>query len=88
LVLILYWSCILYTNYWYWIFNTLIAVTVSFGISLVTYYLLICFFGITTLFGMDPLLLCAIIPIKVYSNAEADKDKILKENKNQSGIYM
>jgi hypothetical protein len=33
------------------------------------------------------LLLCAIIPIKIYLNAEAEKDKILKENKNKSGIY-
>jgi len=37
---------------------------------------------------IDPVLLCAIIPIKSYSNAEADKSKILKENKNKSGIYM
>jgi hypothetical protein len=28
--------------------------------------------------------LCAIIPIKSYSNAEAEKNKILKENKNKS----
>jgi len=35
----------------------------------------------------DPLLLAAIISIKSYSNAEADKAKILKENKNKSGIY-
>ena len=34
------------------------------------------------------LLLAAIIPIKSYSNAEIDKDKILKDNKNKSGIYM
>ena len=32
--------------------------------------------------------LAAIIPIKSYSNAEAEKDKILSENKNKSGIYM
>jgi len=32
--------------------------------------------------------LAAIIPIKSYSNAESDKGKILKENKNKSGIYM
>jgi hypothetical protein len=37
--------------------------------------------------NIDPLLLAAIIPIKSYSNTEADKDKILKENKNKSGIY-
>jgi len=34
-----------------------------------------------------PFLLAAIIPIKTYSNAEADKAIILKENKNKSGIY-
>jgi len=39
-------------------------------------------------FGIDPVWLAAIIPIKTYSNAEADKVTILKENKNQSGIYM
>jgi len=27
-------------------------------------------------------------PIKIYPNAEADKSKILSENKNKSGIYM
>ena len=37
---------------------------------------------------IDPFLLAAIVPIKSYSNAEADKDTILKENKNKSGIYM
>src|SRR5437588_6059873 len=31
--------------------------------------------------------LAAIIPIKSYSNAEADKAKILSDNKNKSGIY-
>ena len=36
----------------------------------------------------DPIFLCAIIPIKIYSNAETDKDQILSENKNKSGIYM
>jgi len=34
------------------------------------------------------LLLAALIPIKIYSNAEADKATILKENQNKSGIYM
>jgi len=38
-------------------------------------------------YSLDPWLLAAIIPIKIYSNAEADKSKILKENKNKSGIY-
>jgi len=32
--------------------------------------------------------LAAIIPIKIYSNAESDKDQILQENKEKSGIYM
>jgi len=32
--------------------------------------------------------LAAIIPIKSYSNAESEKDQILKENKEKSGIYM
>jgi len=39
-------------------------------------------------FCIDPFLLAAIIPIKIYSNAEADKAKILSENTNKSGIYM
>ena len=39
-------------------------------------------------FCIDSFLLCIIIPIKIYSNAEADKSKIIKENKNKSGIYM
>jgi hypothetical protein len=33
--------------------------------------------------SIDPCLLCAFVSIKIYSNAEADKSKILKENKNQ-----
>jgi len=39
-------------------------------------------------FSPDPVLLCALIPIKIYSNAEAEKDKIISDNKNKSGIYM
>jgi len=39
-------------------------------------------------FTSIPFVLCAIIPIKTYSNTEADKSKILKENTNKSGIYM
>ena len=31
--------------------------------------------------------LAAIIPIKIYSNAEADKAQILSDNQNKSGIY-
>ena len=37
-------------------------------------------------FHIDPYFLCALIPIKSYSNAEDDKAKILSENKNKSGI--
>jgi hypothetical protein len=37
---------------------------------------------------IDPFFLCALTPIKSYSNAGADKAKILKENKNKSGIYL
>jgi len=43
--------------------------------------------GLTGL-SLDSVLLCAIIPIKTYYNTETDKDKILTENKNKSGIYM
>ena len=32
--------------------------------------------------------LAAIIPIKSYSNVSVDKDQILSDNKNKSGIYM
>jgi cobalamin biosynthesis protein CobD/CbiB len=39
-------------------------------------------------FCIDPILLCAIIPIKSYYNAEAEKVKILKDNQNKAGIYM
>jgi hypothetical protein len=38
-------------------------------------------------FFFDPFVLAAIIPIKTYSNAEADKKKILSENIKKSGIY-
>jgi len=34
-----------------------------------------------------PVLLAALVPIKIYSNAEADKAQIIKDNKNKSGIY-
>jgi hypothetical protein len=36
----------------------------------------------------SPTPLVPIVPIKIYSNAEADKAQILKENSNKSGIYM
>jgi len=37
---------------------------------------------------LDPCLLCAFIPIKIYPNAEGDKATILNDNQNKSGIYM
>jgi hypothetical protein len=69
----------------------------SFGISLVNTIIL---FAITLffinytivlfsiLFDNNPFLLCAIIPIKSYSNAETEKGKIIQDNKDKSGIYM
>jgi hypothetical protein len=39
----------------------------------------------------DHFLLCALIPIKIYYNAEVpygEKAQILKDNQNKSGIYM
>jgi hypothetical protein len=65
------------------------------GISLVNIVVL---FGINLFLGswvasfgsfpFDPVLLCAFIPIKSYSNAESDKGIILTENQDKSGIYM
>jgi len=57
-----------------------------FCITLVFINYTIVFFLI--LFYIDPFLLTALIPIKSYSNAEADKAKILKENLGLSGIYL
>ena len=37
---------------------------------------------------INPFLLCAFVPIKIYSNTEAEKSLILKDNQNKSGIYM
>jgi hypothetical protein len=46
--------------------------------------------GEIILFGINPgVFLCAMVPIKIYSNAEADKANILQENqKKKAGIYM
>ena len=33
-------------------------------------------------------LLAAMVPIKIYSNADTDKAQILNDNKNKSGIYL
>ena len=50
-------------------------------------YLLIFFFCFDFLNSFYLLSLVPIVPTKSYSNAEADKVTILKENKNKSGIY-
>jgi hypothetical protein len=39
-------------------------------------------------FCIDCFLLCVLIPIKSYSNAENDKEQILKDNKNKSCVFM
>jgi len=59
-------------------------------------YFFICTYKMSFIFGLlyfgwffsDPFLLCTTVPIKIYSNAEDDKSKILSENKNKSGIYV
>ena len=53
----------------------------------VVWYLLLLFFWYDFLNSGCLLSLAAIIPIKSYSNAEDEKDKIISENKNKSGIY-
>jgi hypothetical protein len=52
--------------------------------SIISYF---CLVGSIT-FDVDSFLLCSIIPIKIYSNAEADKGKIISDNKKKSGIYV
>jgi len=56
--------------------------------SVIWYFGCLLFFYYDSLNSCCLLSLAAIIPIKIYSNAEADKDLILKENTNKSGIYM
>ena len=55
--------------------------------SVVCYFLLL-FFCLDSLNYSCFLSFVPVVSIKSYSNAEADKDEILKENKNKSGIYM
>ena len=46
--------------------------------------------GLTDFFN-DPFVLCAIVPMKSYTNAEAPsgyKSQILKDNQNKYGVYM
>jgi len=64
-------------------------------ISLLTLIIALFIFSPTELFSIVGILtlsifnssLCAMVPIKIYDNAEDDKAKILSENKNKSGIY-
>jgi len=59
------------------------------SVSVVCYFLLFFFcFCCDSLNSFCLLSLVPIVSIKSYSNAEVDKAKILKENKNKSGIYM
>ena len=37
---------------------------------------------------VDPVFLCAFVPIKSYSNVETEKGQIIKENENKAGIYL
>jgi len=53
----------------------------------VVWYLIIFFFCFDFLNSFCLLLFVPIVPIKSYSNAEADKATILKDNQNKSGIY-
>lgn len=55
------------------------------GVGYISFFFTLLYFG---LFLSDPIFLCAIIPIKIYSNTEADKVQIFSDNKNKSGIYM
>jgi len=60
----------------------------GFAAASVVCYLLLLFFCLDSLNYFCFLSLVPIVPIKTYSNAETDKEKILFENKNKSGIYM
>ena len=54
--------------------------------SVICYFLLL-FFLLYSLNSFCFLSFVPIVPIKSYSNAEAEKDTILSDNKNKSGIY-
>ena len=60
----------------------------QFGLAASVVGYLLLFFFCDSLNYFCFLSLVPIVPIKSYSNAEADKSKIIKENKNKSGIYM
>jgi hypothetical protein len=47
-----------------------------------------CLGELVMVLDVDPVFFCAFVPIKIYSNVEADKAKILKENKNKAGVYI
>ena len=46
------------------------------------------FFCLDSLNSFCFLSLVPIVPIKTYSNAEVEKDQILSDNQNKSGVYM
>jgi NADH-ubiquinone oxidoreductase chain 2 len=62
-------------------------------ISVLTFIILLFIFSPTeflnmvALLSMNSFVLCAIIPIKSYSNTKTEKAKIIQENKNKAGIY-
>jgi len=58
------------------------------SVSVVWYFGCLLFFCYDSLNSGCLLSLAAIIPIKSYFNAEADKNTIISDNKNKSGIYM
>jgi hypothetical protein len=38
-------------------------------------------------YAKDFVLLSTVIPVKTYSSTYAQRNKLIKENKNKSGIY-
>ena len=70
----------------YFDFNLAITLAYNFDCIIFGYNLGLIILNLS-LEGIDPFVLAAIIPIKTYSNAEADKKKIFSENKKKSGIY-
>lgn len=51
------------------------------------FYKFICILFLCSDISWDFMLLNSLIPIKIYDNAGADKSRILKENKELSGVY-
>src|SRR5437588_9124141 len=68
--------------------NSLMRQFGGFAAASVVCYFLLVFFCLDSLNSFCLLSLVPIVPMKTYSNSEADKDTILSDNKNKSGIYM